>query len=284
LSTAAEDRRGSSPEARRRRALFGLLRWIEEREPTGVVRVSLGQAHVGSVVVAEGRLCLAVCERPAPEAERGFQDAGYEALDRLVSRAQGNGRRLCEAALDSPPDELDRIRGALKRQTAAGALAIADACAWGEPLFQSSQAANDYDPRLTFGPLQIFLAALASTDDAPTDTARRIFERFVEAGDAALLLTQSREPGGLPFPVAAHGLEEATLAEVIAIARSAREMCSPPMLTRASIAPRFVVMRGVGVTWVCVTGESRLTLVRTSGKVDAGPVISRAMRLLSDSS
>jgi hypothetical protein len=123
------------------------------------------------------------------------------------------------------------------------------------------------------------MASSSEADSAPRDRAQQLFEEYAEGSDAALLLRRPSDPSGLLLPLAARGLEEATLQEVICLSRSAAEMSAPRKLQAAGLVPRVTVFAGRDGVWVCARGEYRVALIRTGREFSAGQIVGFAIRL-----
>jgi hypothetical protein len=264
----------------RARVIFNLLRRLERDAVTGLVEVRDADGSLrGHMMVAAGRLCFA-----APAAGQTpigqllvEEDPEFSAeLLQAVADAKARNLRLCESLLSEGHMPLDRLRKALRRQIGCALLAMSR-CA-GEPALDVRPARDDYDRRLTFSGVDAFLAAAARLDDDPPDEAQRLFEEYVGYSDAALLLAGG-ESHALPLPVAACGLEEMSLGEVVHLARSAAETGQPQALARAGVSPYLLVFSGSGGVWVCGKGRARLVLMRTGPEFGAGQIVGFAARL-----
>ncbi len=268
-----------------RRALFALLRRVEQDAVTGRLTLAAADGRVlGHAVLAGGRVCFVA---PIEDHERigeilAGEDLEFQRrLDQAALAARARGLRLCEALLEDGQVELPTLRQGLRRQAAAALLSMASS-AGGVVMRQGFvPARDDYDRRLTFSPLDVFLACSALLDDAPDDQARRLFSEYAEHADAALLLLHpgaSRE--ALPLPLAARGLEQASLHDIVAIARSAWAMARPSAVVAGAGETRVVAFSGALGVWVGASGAERIALLRTGPAHEAGQMLGLALRLL----
>lgn len=275
-----------APRQRRsaQRLLFGLLRRIEREQPTGLVRVLDGGGQpLGQVMVARGRVCCVAPAQGQPPigAILAGEDAIVDsALEEAVRYARAHKIRLCEALLERGRLELPRLRAGLLRQAADGLVAMAVAeSAPGEAAIEVSAARDDYDHRLTFTALDVFLSVARRLDQAPRDAGQALFEEYADYCDAALLLRRADESEALPLPVDARGLEESSLAEIGRLARTALALCQPEPLLRAGVVPRAAVYSSPQAVWVVAAGETHIALIRTGPQFGAGQVLGVALRL-----
>jgi len=260
-----------------------MLGRIEQDGLTGLVHVRGADGEpIGHIMATEGRLCFAAPaegHRPIGEWLAQEDPSFRERVDRAVHLARSRKVRLCEALLAEQEADLPILRAALRAQTARALLAIAEHCPDAGPQLDLQPARADYDPRLTFSALDVLLATSSAADSAPRDRAQQLFEEYVETSDAALLLRRPSDPNSLPLPLAARGLEEATLQEVICLSRSAAEMSAPRGLQAAGLVPRVTVFAGRDAVWVCALGEYRVALIRTGREFSAGQIVGYALRL-----
>lgn len=263
-----------------RRALFALLRHVEEQTLTGVVRLQTAEGRaLGQLMVARGRICFAA---PAEGQTRigellaSDDHAFQQRLDSIALDARRRNVRLCEALLGQGALDLTALRSGLRGQAARALLAMTSDAEAPERHFQPAR--DDYDHRLTFSALDAFTAASALLDDAPEDMALRLFCEYAHDADAALLLLRPSDPNGLPSPLAARGLEQASLLDAVTIARSAMAMAQPRALT-ATERVRVTACTGPHGVWVAATGDERITLLRTGPGFEAGQILGLALRL-----
>jgi hypothetical protein len=277
-SASSFERRSATPEGRRRRALFALLHHVEKPGTTGLVTVHRGGRPLGSIMAAHGRLCFAApTEGHTRIGELLAEDQPEvaEKIDEMVRQARQERRRLCEVILESRALPFESVRQSLCRQTARAVLAIVEAAGGAPPELDVSPARDDYDRRLTFTALEVFLTASGAMDRLPPDLAGEVFSALPEGSDAALLLLRGADWGTLPVPVAARSLGDASLPDIAGVARAASETCRHPALEPARLEPTFALHRMPGAAWLGVVGESRLALLRITG--DAAGVL-RSLR------
>lgn len=263
-----------------RRALFALLRHVEEQTLTGVVRLQTPDGRaLGQLMVAHGRLCFAAPaegQTPIGKLLARHDQEFQRRLDAIALDARGRNMRLCEALLSQGTLDLGALRAGLRGQTARALLAMATGAESLERRF--SAARDDYDHQLTFSALDMFTAASSLLDDAPEDMALRLFCEYAQDADAALLLLRASDPSGLPSPVAALGLEQASLLDAVTIARSAVAMAQPRLLPSPARAQVTCYAGPFGV-WVVATGSERITLLRTGPGFEAGQMLGLALSL-----
>jgi hypothetical protein len=262
--------------------LFGILRSLEADGRTGLIRVCAGSEVVGHVMIAAGRLCFAASVEGHTPIGRMLTEGDptlVAELDEAVHEARSSGSRFCEVVLKKGSLALERIRYSLLLQTVRALAAIVDRLAEAGASFDLTPAADDYDRRLTFTAMEVLVATLAASDTDPPDNAAELFAEFAEYAEGAFLFVRGAGPGTLPFPVAVRGLEEGKLQDVLVLARAAHEMSLPLGLARAGIQPRVVTFQGPGGSWVCGTGQTRIALIRTSPRCEAGQVVGYALRL-----
>lgn len=265
-----------------RRALFVLLRRIEDDALTGVLDVSDTRARpLGRVMAAHGRLCfVAPADAAAPAGTDPDDEDVRRRLDEAAREARRRGTRLSAVLLEGAGGDLATLRAGLRRHAAQGLLSMAraagDAC-WRT---EFTPARADFDAGLTFSALDVFTACSALLDSAPADFAQRLFHEYAGEADAALLLLlRPGESGGLPLPLAVRGLEHASLRDVAGIGRSALSMLHPEALAHADAGARVASYQGAGGVWVGASGTLRLALLRTGPSFEAGQMLGLALRL-----
>jgi len=274
------DRRAQSEDGRRRRALFDLLHFLERTQATGVLRLSLEDTALGCVVAREGRLCFAVAggdPAPGPAAEGDGQARAR--LSVLARQARDEGTSFSAALLGEPTEEVARLRGQLLLETAAALRLLAESCCRHAVLREVVRGRADYDPRLTFSAAEVYCAAIRIDERPDRDAITELFDGLRPGGDAGLLL--AREPGRepMPYPVAAFGLSEATLHDLLSLSRCAGELMRPSLFLGAVVEPTYAVMRGgVGEHWVCVASGRHLALIERRDGADPAPVIAHTLR------
>jgi hypothetical protein len=267
------------------RSLFGLLSDLERRKLTGLARyLSAAGEELGCVMATQGRICFAVCRddhRPVGAILREIEPAVGAHVEAAVKHARRRGGRLCEALLATSAVPLPTLRQALCRQISNALLRVAAAVDVPTRI-DCRPARDDYDPRLTFTTMEAFIAAVASTDSAPLDGASRVYGEYAEDADAAVLFLRHAEPSGLPLPVAANGLDQATLADLGSLARDARSIAAPTTWP-VDDPVRLALLCSSDAVWLCANGERRTALVRTNASFGAGQIFGFAWRTVLDS-
>jgi hypothetical protein len=212
------ERRASSPEAILRRKLYRVLGWSEQQRGSGVATISSGGHRLGSLLLAHGRVCLALpASGPSPD-EQPLEPALVELLDR--SQAAGG---LSAAALISGPAGLQRARAGLLALTSANLVSMLGAADEHELDASLRPASDNYEPGLTFSPAELCLASFAHVLPGAAGPSPE------PAGECLLLvLARGREPEELPYPVAGRGLEGLGLRELFQLGRAAFELCALP--------------------------------------------------------
>lgn len=260
---------------------------VQRQRLTGLVALRGDDAGVlGHLMAASGRLCFAVPTQGQtrigellaagdPEAERHIESAVTEARERKL--------RICEVLLERDTLPLERLRGALRGQTARALALMAETAGGRLGGVDVHPSRDDYDRRLTFSALDIFVTASAALDSLPQDRASLLFHEFEASCDAALLLTRAGDPASLPLPVAARGLEETSLEDVVTIARAAAEMSRPSPLFGNAEPSRISVFRARDSAWFCATSEQRVAVLRTGPQSEAGQILGYALRLVRSS-
>jgi hypothetical protein len=211
-------------------------------------------------------------ERPPTEADR--------ALRAVVTFARSQRHSFSEAVSSVTGRELALIREALLRRCVRSLRCIADALvsAGQEPDVDVCPAREDYDARLTFSALDLFLACAAEVDPCPSEHAHIVFTAFAASGQPGLFVMREAEPDAPPFLVGGYSIDSMTLREAIIIARCAAELCRPwPMQDMPKVEPSCVVFHNGEDAWVCVPGRSGIALLRQSGSSKAESLISWAL-------
>lgn len=257
-----------------RRVAFGILERIERDGTTGLVAVHSpdGEEH-GRLMVARGRLCFAAAAQGHVRIGEmlAAEDGAVSALlETLALQARQRGKRLCEVILEQGAVDVQRLRDALLRQATMALLAIGQGLADAEPVLDVAPARDDYDPRLTFTSLDVFLAISRSLDTAPPDAAAEIFDRWSADGRrAAVLFLHGPEPHSPALPLAARGLPASSLAEVVGVAREAGRICGRSAFPLAWVEPRLRLPTPGTTVWVCATADNRFLLLRCLDPADA---------------
>jgi hypothetical protein len=261
------------------RAQFDILRRIEEESATGLaqLRDPAGRA-LGEIVARHGRVCLAVA---APRFEftlPGEDPVGRAQIGALARQVAERKGRIGEAILRQGEPLLSRFRSALLRQTAGALSAMVEPWCVSEGALRFTPARDDYDERLTFSALTVLTASATLGRPPRPDLAARLFHAFAASPEAALLLVKPSAGGGLPLPLAARGLEGATLAAVVAIARGSAGASRPASLAEADAGLRS--FEGEHGFWICAAGDHQIAMIRTDGTDGVARAVRRASSLL----
>jgi len=247
---------------------------VEREGTTGLVSVrSLdGQEH-GRLMVARGRLCFAAAALGhvrIGDMLAGDDDAAAGQLETLAQRARQRGQRLCEAVLETGSADAQRLRDALLRQATAALLSIANGLGESEPVLDVVPARDDYDPRLTFTVLDVFLAISRRLDTLGRDASSDLFDEWVADGRrAAVLFLHGHDAKSPALPIAARGLPASSLADIVTVAREAGRLCGRSAFPLAWVEPRIVPPTPGGTVWVCATSDTRFLLLRCLELTDA---------------
>jgi hypothetical protein len=283
----AESPHASSEASLTLRLLFGILMRVEADGHTGIADLRTEDGGlVGRLLLSRGRLCFAIppgasvpCEplvvdQPDPEHPFDLVDLFDSARE-----AQTNGERLGAALLARPG--LLPARSMLRREIALNLHVVAAACAGRAPAPVYREVEDDYEPKLTFSPLDIFLeTAAVSMQAAPADIAGRVFQEYEASADAALLFARPTGGGTVAFPLAARGLEETSLATAVKLGRTAMGFAAPLALPLSQEQARLLTFLARDEVWVCALSDHRMALVRTCTEFGAGQILGFATSLV----
>lgn len=267
LAFPTPTRRGTSPEALLRRALFRLLRWAEQQEGSAVATISGAGRVLGDLVLCHGRLCLAI---PATDDGGPVLDAGFV---RLLTRARTAGR-FSGTLAEAGQAEFAEARRELLRVTATNLLGLARELGEHAPQGRLRSVREDYDARLTFSASEVFVAALAVLLAEP---ARERAEELARAahGELWLALTRAPESHEMPYPVMAGGFEHAPLNALVQTSRFAHGVCLTAGGDEAAVQVVSVVEDDR--LWQVVQAGGLIVAVR-SRRADAGALLALAIR------
>jgi hypothetical protein len=277
LSRPLFEQRGTSPAARRRRAIFGLLHRAEQHGTTGLIRIGSGAAEVGQLIVARGRVCLAASAEPQPSPDA--QTEGDRALALVVRRAQAEGLSLSRCVEDMNDAAIEGLRTTLRVLCARALRRVGDvlAAAGTPPDLHVHPAREDFDARLTSSALDVFLAC-AAEEQLDDDPVCHAYAALSASGATGLFARLERGSRTAPVLAAGYNLNNVTLRAAVAAVRSAAELCRPwPMVGAGSVAPRCVVLSSDGGTWVCLADGSGLALLRHVDSARTESLISWAL-------
>jgi hypothetical protein len=271
------EQRGTSPAARRRRAIFGLLHRAEQHGLTGLIRISAATVEVGQLIVDRGRVCLAAsAELDATPDPQTDDDRAWAPI---VNRAVSQGISLSRCVEDMDGTGIERLRASLRTICAHALRRMGDALAstTAPPDLDVHRARQDYDHRLTSSALEVFLACTADTqlDGSPIS---RAYAAFSASGATALFAQLERGGRTAPVLTTGYNLGSLTLRAAISTVRSAAELCrSWPMPDAESLEPACVVLSGDGGTWACFASRSGLALFRHSDSSKTEALINWAL-------
>jgi hypothetical protein len=263
------------------RAQFDILRRIEEESATGLaeLRDPAGRA-LGQIVARRGRICLAAAapcfEFTLPGDDRVAR-AQVGSLARHVAERKG---RIGEAILRQGEPAVSRFRSVLLRHTAGALSAMVEPWCVSEGTLRFTPARDDYDVRLTFSALTVLTASATLGRPPRRDAAARLFHGFAASAEAALLLVKPSAGNGLALPLAARGLEGASLSAVAAIARGSAGASRPAGLVEAGADPRLLSFEGEQGVWICAVGDHQIAMLRADGEAGVARVVSQASSLL----
>jgi hypothetical protein len=260
---ASHERRGTSQEARLRRALFRILIPLDEKRPSGLVRVRSENKPIGQLVVSQGRLCMAFTSHDTGTAAvvAANRKEGHSSdLSELAVAALASGTGLCHAIFSSGREAV--LREALLAEAVRGLIAIAEA-AGGPPVLDVTPARDDYDERLSFSTPEVMVAALRTHFGmAPAQVGHAL--RAVGPAGAALLLVRAVDAGEQPYPVAQRGLDDGGVRSLLELVRLASELGRERAANQADSS--LEASPQTGDSWRCIAGAARLALYRAPSK------------------
>lgn len=241
-----------------------------------------GGVAAGHLVVSQGRMCFAV--QPPGDDSDGAGAVGVGSSTRFLVEAACEARakeeQLCKTLLRG--HHVLAVRTALRQEICLGLRSLVAALRGKPPSLELKPARDDYDPRLTFSALDVFLAATAPTEWDPADVAYRVFVEYREEADAALLFDRTSGAAGhsLPVPVAACGLEDASLTAVVSLGRAALGIAIAFGRPSWGGSTHLMSFNSRSAIWVCVLSERNLALIRTDAQFGAGQVLGFATALV----
>ncbi|MEK6238320.1 MAG: hypothetical protein N2C14_26690 [Planctomycetales bacterium] len=261
--------------------LFSLLRLVESQGGTNVYEIAVADGRrVAEIGVQEGRVCWITA--PVKEVRLG------EIIGRIVPRyatqeargqfsivaadARRRRRHFGEALLESGLVPYEVIRAAILKQIGDNARVMVDACGR-EPLAcRRNELSVAYDPRLTFGHVEIILAIAAASDRLPRDYAQQIFEERRDTADAAMLMLDAHDPERLPLPIKIRGMGPLSLSQLLSVCKTAQGIFDLPMLNPAEAVVARLEKEKEGI-WVGVKGSHRAAIFRLSKQEDLQHII-----------
>lgn len=257
-------RRASSPQARLRRQLFGVLTWVEQQEGSGIATITSEGARLGELVVSRGRLCVAI---PARTCEGRRDDALDAGLADLIVRSRAAGR-FSATASQAGPAQLELARASLLRLVAADLVCMLGAAGTETLAATMRPAADDYEHQLTFSAGEVCAAALSTRVGALEGLAAELV-RTLECS-TVLVLARAADPQEFPYPIAARGLDHTSLRELFRIGRAAFDLCGAD----TTMGDREVDLQVVSVSeedgaWHFVGAARRLVVVRADGEMSS---------------
>lgn len=115
-----------------------------------------------------------------------------------------------------------------------------------------------------FTALEVYLEFARGHDGMPEDSAHRLFRRPPAQAAAALLLLRPLDGTSLPVPLGGHGLDGASIHDVLPICLAAKALRLPPAPPQAGLPPEPTCLPLGEEGWVCIVGEHRLLALRAS--------------------
>jgi hypothetical protein len=251
------ERRGTSSEACLRRKLYRVLSWSEQQRTSGVATISNAGSCLGTLLLAAGRVCLAI---PAAK----WAPPGAELLDptlaQLVSRSDAEGS-FSAAARRAGAGALALARASLLRVAAANLVSMLDSAEEQSLDATLRPAADSYEHALTFSPAELCVASFGAALAPVADLNLAL----LGAGTRLLVLVPGREEQELPYPIVARGIETLTLRELFQLGRVAFELCTPGLYADRPRADLQVVSTSDDQeVWHYVRGPQRLVAICTS--------------------
>ena len=250
------ERRGGSSLARQRRQLFRVLQWVEHLDGSGVATLSSDRGPAGDLLVSRGRLCLAV---PAAG------DLGHDQLGEDLTQAVGRARvagRFSETLASWAGEPLLAVRRELLHLTAANLLEVVGSADESGLHVALRPARDDYDQRLAFSASETFVACLGRLLAASMAAAAPLLGAI--DCPTFLVLARSGEAGEMPYPVAARGLEAATLADLLHLGRWTFELCGNVSEVVPGDSLQIVTVREEDWVWHFVGGAASMVALRTN--------------------
>jgi hypothetical protein len=273
-SAVQRERRATSPEALLRRHLFRVLGWAEQQTGSSVATISDGGREIGDLLVTEGRICLVIAAAPgagrsevlpgpvaelleASYATDGFSAAAKTASDRAVAEARAGLLELSASGL-------------VRMLETAGASGLSLAL---------RGARADYEPRLTFSPAELCVAALARAREPLGGLAGEL----VRSAQCRSLLVMARglAAGEQPYPIGARGLDDLPLRGLFQLVRTAHELCGAEGAPRGAADLQVVTVTDDETVWSFVGSPTRLVMIRAERAI-AGEALTRAIGIAAD--
>lgn len=263
------------------RAQFDILRRIEEESATGLaeLRDPAGR-ELGQIVARRGRVCFAAAALRFEFTIPSEDVASRTELGELARRVAEQKGRIAEVILRQGEPAVSRFRSVLLRHSAGALSAMVEPWCVSAGSLRFTPARDDYDERLTFSALSLLTASATLGRPPRRDLAARLFHGFASSPEAALLLVKPSAGGGLPLPLAARGLERASLSAVVAIARGASGASRPPRLDEAGADPRLLSFEDEQGVWLCAAGDHQIAMVRAAGAGGLARMAGHASALL----
>jgi len=253
--------------------LFSLFRLVESLEGTHVVEISLEDGRrVAEMAVQEGRICWMTA--PIRECRLGdllgrlqprqtlhdFRNHVEALAEEARAKQQPLGEWLCHKGLVTR----EIVRAALARQIAGNAQNMIDACGQQPLRYRLNPLPMVYDESLTFTKVEILLAVAHNLDRLPADSPRRLFTRFCDLCDAALLFIRAPRPQHLPLPLRCHGIGLNSLSQLLRWCESLRNLLDSAEWQRLRMSPEVTWLGGPLTGWLCVSGQYRIAAFRAS--------------------
>jgi hypothetical protein len=273
--------------------VFRLLERVADYEGAGVVAFRMQGLGRGDVVVHNRRVCL-VIDPAQPHIGKLLRQIDPQVAPLVTSalhRAQERGIGFGEALGRLAESTVEQIRASLCQLSALGIISLAEAhledeleryavTSNGEPVSWGKRfmpARPDYNPSLTFRPIEIYQAAVRVIDTTPPDTASRLFDEFAGSSRLAALFWIDPRREATLLPVNVHGATIRTLADLRKLSYAAHRVCHPPALAAAGVRPEVLLFGPRWNDYICVYGATRMALIHGAGVGERARAANRAL-------
>jgi hypothetical protein len=270
-SAVQRERRATSPEALLRRHLFRVLGWSEQQTGASVATISDGGRELGDLLVTGGRICLVIPAAPGAWRSEGLPGPVAAMLD--ASYATDGFSAAANAAGDGAVAE---ARAGLLELSASGLVRMLETPGASGLSLALRAARDDYEPRLTFSPAELCVAALASAREPLGGRADELV-RSAECR-SLLVMARGRAAGEQPFPIGARGLQDLPLRGLFQLVRTAHELCGA---ATGEADLQVVTVTDDETVWSFVGSPTRLVMIRAERAI-AGEALTRAIGIAAD--
>jgi hypothetical protein len=267
-SAVQRERRATSPEALLRRHLFRVLGWSEQQTGSSVATISDGGVELGDVLVTGGRICLVIPAAPGAGRSEGLPGPVAAMLD--ASYATDGFSAAAKSASDRAVAE---ARAGLLELSASGLVRMLERAGAGLSLALRG-ARDDYEPRLTFSPAEVCVAALASAREPLGGLADELV-RSAECR-SLLVMARGRAAGEQPYPIGARGLQDLPLRGLFQLVRTAHELCGAVGTPTRGADLQVVTVTDDETVWSFVGSTTRLVMIRAERAI-ASEALTRAI-------